>query len=353
MNRIASIFIPSEKNKGVPGVLSRTAFVFYLLFTLVLVASPAIIRERQLASVGQMSSFSGREILDLVNASRAELGLPMLTENKTLEKAALQKAEDMFSKQYFAHVSPDNKTPWQFLKDQNYVYTAAGENLAIDFPTPGEAHQGLMASPTHRSNILSKLYTEAGIVVLQGIFDNHPSVIIVQYFGNPKTAVAATPSVQNKVKTNLPTPKSVSTKTPQTKGTTPITSVPKSNPPVAAPKPAIDNSFHAAPINPVIETTTASPISPARKNLVRPVDFRSAMIARILETNYPYFRIGSFMIIFLLLVGMTFMMSRNGSIPHTIAFNATLLIAVLGYVAFTGDVQAFVPHVSTQAFMTF
>ncbi len=42
-------------------------------------------------------------------------------------------------------------------------YTYAGENLAKDFPTAQRAHKALMASPTHRDNILNPHYSKVGV----------------------------------------------------------------------------------------------------------------------------------------------------------------------------------------------
>jgi len=50
-----------------------------------------------------------------------------------LEQAAQLKANDMAEKGYFAHTSPDGKTPWEWLKDVSYPFLAAGENLAVNF----------------------------------------------------------------------------------------------------------------------------------------------------------------------------------------------------------------------------
>ena len=44
----------------------------------------------------------------------------------------------MSKNQYFSHNSPDGKTPWQFIKKEEYNYIIAGENLALNF-TSSEA----------------------------------------------------------------------------------------------------------------------------------------------------------------------------------------------------------------------
>lgn len=42
-------------------------------------------------------------------------------------------------------------------------YTYAGENLAKDFPSAHKAHEALMASKTHKDNILNPFYSKVGV----------------------------------------------------------------------------------------------------------------------------------------------------------------------------------------------
>src|SRR3989344_3789576 len=48
----------------------------------------------------------------LTNEDRADNNVPSLVENKLLDQAAQLKAEDMAAKGYFAHTSPEGKSPW-------------------------------------------------------------------------------------------------------------------------------------------------------------------------------------------------------------------------------------------------
>ncbi|MFH0890598.1 MAG: CAP domain-containing protein [Candidatus Liptonbacteria bacterium] len=187
---IKDFLVPTERNQFLPHALSPAMFVVYFVLTIVLVLSPAYVRHLQIATLQNTPSFTGEEVVRLINSSRTALNLPALQINLTLAVAANDKGSDMFAKQYFAHVSPENKTPWDFLKAKNYTYTLAGENLAIDYPTAIEAHTGLMSSPTHRANILNPLYTEVGVAVIQGALKGQPSILVVEYFGRPKVRVA-------------------------------------------------------------------------------------------------------------------------------------------------------------------
>jgi len=72
---------------------------------------------------------SSKEILDLVNKDRIQHGLSELSISPTLNIAALSKAEDMLTKNYFGHIAPDGTQPWHWFKTSGYNYAYAGENL--------------------------------------------------------------------------------------------------------------------------------------------------------------------------------------------------------------------------------
>jgi len=72
-------------------------------------------------------------LADLTNGERQTQNLPILTVSPLLNEAAEMKATDMATKGYFAHTSPEGKTPWYWLEQAGYNYQYAGENLAINF----------------------------------------------------------------------------------------------------------------------------------------------------------------------------------------------------------------------------
>lgn len=124
-------------------------------------------------------------LIDLVNQSRSDNGLPAVELNAQLNLAAYKKAQDMLEKQYFDHYSPDGIDPWYWFDQAGYRYQYAGENLAIHFFDSAEVHQAWMNSPSHRDNILNPRYREMGLAVVQGEFDGHPTAVVVQLFGAP------------------------------------------------------------------------------------------------------------------------------------------------------------------------
>lgn len=125
-------------------------------------------------------------VVDITNQERNSIGLGELKTNEALRKAAQAKADDMAKKGYFAHQSPDGKTPWYWIDQTGYTYIAAGENLAINFDYSKDVVNAWMNSPTHRANIVKAKYQEIGIGIAEGFYQGRPTVFVVQMFGTPK-----------------------------------------------------------------------------------------------------------------------------------------------------------------------
>jgi len=124
-------------------------------------------------------------LVNMLNQTRGNSGLPALTENSKLNEAAQMKAQDMVQKQYFSHISPQGLTPWYWFLQSGYNYKYAGENLAIGFYDSSEAFNAWLNSPSHRENMLNKNYKEVGTAVLAGYGQNN-AFVVVQLFGSLK-----------------------------------------------------------------------------------------------------------------------------------------------------------------------
>lgn len=138
------------------------------------------------AGMARASEITSKRMVELTNNSRLKEGLNALIVNDKLALAAQEKAEDMFAKEYFEHVSPDGTVPWHWFDVAGYDYAYAAENLAIDFITAEGAHSAFMKSTGHRENILGANYKEIGIAVVSGKFDGRDSIIIVEEFGTSR-----------------------------------------------------------------------------------------------------------------------------------------------------------------------
>ena len=107
------------------------------------------------------------KMLKLVNSQRRDNGGSILASDLALQNVARQHCEDMFTRGYFSHYTPDGKSPFDRMDIAKINYKTAGENLAYA-PTVDIAHTGLMNSPGHRANILSDEFGKIGIGVIDG-----------------------------------------------------------------------------------------------------------------------------------------------------------------------------------------
>lgn len=128
------------------------------------------------------SSFTSENLISLLNQERIRNGLAVLETSPWLEKAAYAKAQDMLQRGYFAHTAPNGTKPWDFVKSAGVEYAFAGENLAINYTNADELNHDFMQSPTHRDNLLSPLFSEIGIAIVRGTYQDQNAVMIVEMF---------------------------------------------------------------------------------------------------------------------------------------------------------------------------
>lgn len=177
--------IPNSRNNYHPHLLGhRSLALMSGLLVSVKIFAVALLAFGPVAPVFS-SAITPDNIINLTNQSRQEFSLAALTENSLLDKAAQAKADDMLAKGYFAHVTPDGRTPWSFIVAAGYNYLMAGENLAVNFTEAENVETAWMNSPDHRANLLNKDYKEIGIGISQGVYQGHEAIFVVQEFGVP------------------------------------------------------------------------------------------------------------------------------------------------------------------------
>lgn len=101
------------------------------------------------------------EILNLVNAERAKVGLSALALDMNITAAANVRAKEI--KQSFSHTRPDGSSFSTALKEQGVSYRGSGENIAWGQKSPEQVVNGWMNSDGHRANILNKNFTSMGV----------------------------------------------------------------------------------------------------------------------------------------------------------------------------------------------
>lgn len=119
-------------------------------------------------------------MLALVNAERAKTGLRLLTADTETLEVSRAHSRDMFERSYFAHITPEGRSPFDRLRTARLSYRAAGENLALA-RTLDMAHTGLMNSPGHRANILNPAFGRVGIGIVDG---GRHGLMVTQTFRN-------------------------------------------------------------------------------------------------------------------------------------------------------------------------
>lgn len=117
------------------------------------------------------------EVFELLNRARVEAGEAPLAFSDGLAAVAAGHATEMYRDGYFSHQSPVTGTVADRVTAAGIPYVVVGENLALA-PTPATVHEGLLASPGHRENMLSGRYRRVGVAAVAGPL----GVMVVQVF---------------------------------------------------------------------------------------------------------------------------------------------------------------------------
>jgi uncharacterized protein YkwD len=115
-------------------------------------------------------------VLCLHNAERARHGLPRLSENARLRRAAERHSSHMVDAHFFDHTSPSGTTMLDRIRRTGYTSGARGwslgENIAWGsgrLATAAQIQRAWMKSPGHRANILKRSFRQIGIGIETGL----------------------------------------------------------------------------------------------------------------------------------------------------------------------------------------
>jgi uncharacterized protein YkwD len=147
------------------------------------------------------TDIANNTLLTATNQKRTASGVASLAYNAKLTSAAQTKANDMATRNYWSHNTPEGTPPWAFITNAGYSYSIAGENLAYGFRITNTntstneigVIDGWMASPTHKENLLNGKFTEVGFGIAnapsyQGLSQQ---TIVVAMYATPLQASAA------------------------------------------------------------------------------------------------------------------------------------------------------------------
>jgi uncharacterized protein YkwD len=138
-----------------------------------------------------------------INSERRSRGLPELTVDPMLVEVARLHSADMGKRGYFSHLAPAASlhTPLDRYAAVlgRQPRTVVGENLGCcDQPVMGLIHNGMMASPEHKANILDKEYVSVGVGVY--LLDDGQVWVTQMFRGRlPEAEVAGGQVVGNEV----------------------------------------------------------------------------------------------------------------------------------------------------------
>jgi len=109
------------------------------------------------------SAPDSQQVVALVNVERSRAGCGPVSANAALRRAAQGHSDDMASRDYFSHTSPDGVTFAERIRAAGYDGGAIAENIAAGQTSAKEVMGAWMASPGHRANILDCAYRDLGV----------------------------------------------------------------------------------------------------------------------------------------------------------------------------------------------
>ena len=105
---------------------------------------------------------------NLINNQRMANNLPSFEIDEAMLNVARLKANDIVENKYFSHTSPTLGTFFEMLANHHISYSNASENIARNVNADG-AIESLMASESHKKNILSEDFNYTGIAVVNSV----------------------------------------------------------------------------------------------------------------------------------------------------------------------------------------
>ena len=139
-------------------------------------------KQEQTKSKYDVGPPDAQEILELVNKERAKVGAAPLKLDERLNASAQEKADDMISRNYRDHLSPEGVHGYELVfKHTGGECRHAGENLAWrtdnTVGTTRSAFNWWISSKPHRKAIQDPKYTKTGIGINKDV--------VVQHFCQP------------------------------------------------------------------------------------------------------------------------------------------------------------------------
>ncbi len=336
---IKKYFIPHEKNNYKPHFLRHESML--LVFFIVIIIELGFLIQVFIVfdKTNFLASVLPGVLTTLTNEERAQNNAEPLVQNELLVKAAEMKAQDMATRGYFAHTSPDGKTPWYWLDQVGYHYSSAGENLAVNFFDSGAVAEAWMNSPTHRENIVKKNYKEIGIGVATGVYEGRSTVFVAQFFGTPVVYAAPSEPTTPANPTTNPTPTPVKPKPP-------ITTPPKTTPPTVTPPTSQNVAVAPSAIRVLGEENTPAVVTKDSTFTNVKTFIENALTS---PRQYASFILAGILIIIILALCLAIFIRSEMTHPLIVARGAALVAIVLALLFINIKVLHFETKVPTES----
>ena len=106
------------------------------------------------------------QLVDMINETRAEKGVPPLAVDPRLTEAARTHTRMMIETGELSHQFPGEPSPADRITQQKVSFDAAAENIGWDVDVV-ETHYSLIADPPHLRNILDPKFNVIGVAVIR------------------------------------------------------------------------------------------------------------------------------------------------------------------------------------------
>ncbi len=138
----------------------------------------------QEVAVAQGVSYVESQMIHLINSIRSSRGLQLLNPNPVLNSIARSRSQDMLSRNYFSHYTPEGKNIFNILVENGIMYAYGAENLSQASPpslgSPEAVVNNWMSSSAHRANMLNPHFGQLGL----GVVDSGNKRVITLIFIN-------------------------------------------------------------------------------------------------------------------------------------------------------------------------
>lgn len=148
-----------------------------------------------------IASTAERLMLDLVNAERAEAGVPLLKLEKNLNQSSEAHTKWMFDNGILSHDGQGGSSAYDRMQDAGFNFSGFwswGENIIwTGLDDDGEIedevramHESLMQDSGHLENILNPDFQLLGVGIEEGMFLGNSAVVMTQNFGRTSAPVS-------------------------------------------------------------------------------------------------------------------------------------------------------------------